>query len=635
MLVSSLRYVLGGQEMGRIGVTMVHWYRGVIINVCIAAILATSLARGSAQSPFDELKQLEQRIAELLPKIQPTVVCIESGNGSGSGVIVSQDGLVLTAAHVMDHGNEITVVYPDGRRFRAKALGLLGIADAGMVQMTEGAPHPFAEVASGKEIQRDDVVLAMGHPSGFDEQRGPPLRIGHVLKCNENFMEIDNSLIGGDSGGPSFDLQGRVIGIHSHISPTQIYSNVDSSIVAFHAHWDAMLAGEKLTGPFDKFQNGSDSAVEESHGKTEENTGDASISEDRSKSKLQEYQQEAKEQGGRIKLSREALRELRAGIANRTEALAPSGGSRIKDSWSTQWIEAFRTPGSQLSASVHRVFVNDRCRAMATAVDESGLLVTKLSEVKGKAFEVEVSPNKRRAGQVVHSDNTLDLAIVQVDHVSLRPIDFHNTESEVAKGRLCAAVNASNQVAGFGTVSVASRPLDGKSGAFLGAQCESVLGGIRVTSVKPKSPAEQAGIQVNDLLTAVENEPLMTQKQLMDQVQVHLPGEVLRFDVKRDETYLSLAVKLGDGAKLAPMPGSREQGTDSMSTMMSKRRWYFAQGIQHDCSIAPQDCGGPLIGLDGKVLGINIARAGRIQSYAIPIGLVQRMVADFRKGVMP
>ena len=90
-------------------------------------------------------------------------------------------------------------------------------------------------------------------------------------------------------------------------------------------------------------------------------------------------------------------------------------------------------------------------------------------------------------------------------------------------------------------------------------------------------------------------------------------------DIERGDTQLTLQIKLGDGSILAPMPGAREQAIDSESTLMSKRRWFFARGIQHDCAISAKDCGSPLIDLDGRLLGINIARAGRIQSYAIPI----------------
>nr|MCU0721897.1 S1C family serine protease [Pirellula sp.] len=75
-------------------------------------------------------------------------------------------------------------------------------------------------------------------------------------------------------------------------------------------------------------------------------------------------------------------------------------------------------------------------------------------------------------------------------------------------------------------------------------------------------------------------------------------------------------------------PGNREQAIDSLTAKLSKRRWGFRSGYQHDCSIAANDCGGPLIDLEGELIGINIARSGRIQSFAIPISDVKQFVEN-------
>jgi serine protease Do len=82
------------------------------------------------------------------------------------------------------------------------------------------------------------------------------------------------------------------------------------------------------------------------------------------------------------------------------------------------------------------------------------------------------------------------------------------------------------------------------------------------------------------------------------------------------------------------MPGAREQAMDSITASLSKRRWNFSNGIQHDCAISAKDVGGPLISLDGRVMGINIARAGRIQSYAIPISDVCNFLASAKMFTM-
>ena len=587
----------------------------------------------NTQSPSNKLDfhQLQLTVDTLLPKIRPAVVCIECGGGSGSGVIVSADGLVLTAAHVIDKAQELTIVYPDGRRFPGKALGTYGPADAGMAQILEGAPHPFVGVATGKELKLDDTVIALGHPGGFDEQRGTPLRIGHILDINENFIETDTALIGGDSGGPTFDLQGNVIGIHSHISD-QLHVNSDGNIASFHAAWDAMREGRhdkihysQSLDQKEKKDSQRDSPSESSPAsKSPTETQRPSNREGTSRtSPLRSLAEEAKRNGGSLKLSREELLRMRQGLAERTESLAPAGGLRLIDGWARQWFVPFQPSVKSVRKSVHKLFVGGRTVALGTAVHADGLLVTKASEIKGKTVFLELQPKELRPVEVIAVSEPLDLAIIKVNDAKLHAVHWSDASQRLTAanemGSLCAAVGASDQPVGFGVVSVAQRSLDGKSGAYLGVTIAPDEAGVRIVDIKPNSPAIRAGLKATDRIKSIDGEPLGNNDQLTALVTARVPGDSMRIDIDRGDTQLTLLVKLGDGAILAPMPGSREQAIDSESTLMSKRRWFFARGIQHDCAISAKDCGGPLIDIEGRLIGINIARAGRIQSYAIPI----------------
>ncbi len=612
--------------------------------LCLASLLlvfaihSIGLGQLHAQAPNTQppsnkldVQQLQLTLDTLLPKIRPAVVCIECGGGSGSGVIVSADGLVLTAAHVIDKAQELTIVYPDGRRFPGKALGTYGPADAGMAQILEGAPHPFVGVATGKDLKLDDTLIALGHPGGFDEQRGTPLRIGHILEINENFIETDTALIGGDSGGPTFELQGNVIGIHSHISD-QLHVNSDGHIASFHAAWDAMREGrhdkihysqsldqkEKKDSQREKPSESGPASKLQNETQRPSNQEGASRS-----SPLRSLAEEAKRNGGSLKLSREELLRMRQGLAERTESLAPAGGLRLIDDWARQWFVPFQPNVASVRKSVHKLLVGGRTVALGTAVHADGLLVTKASEIKGKTVLLELQPNDLRPVEVIAVSESLDLAIIKVNDVKMNAIHWSDASKRLnaanEMGSLCAAVGASDQPVGFGVVSVAQRSLDGKSGAYLGVIIAPDEAGVRIVDIKPNSPAVRAGLKATDRIKGIDGVPLSNNDQLTALVAARVPGDPMRIDIDRGDTQLTLQVKLGDGAILAPMPGAREQAIDSESTLMSKRRWFFAKGIQHDCAISAKDCGGPLIDLDGRLLGINIARAGRIQSYAIPI----------------
>jgi serine protease Do len=151
---------------------------------------------------------------------------------------------------------------------------------------------------------------------------------------------------------------------------------------------------------------------------------------------------------------------------------------------------------------------------------------------------------------------------------------------------------------------------------------------LRIESVAPNSPASKAGLKVGDSIVTIDGTAVRSEEELQKMVQSHLEGDQLKIDVERGDASLTVLARLEDATQLAPMPGAREQAMDSITASLSKRRWNFANGIQHDCAISAKNVGGPLVSLDGRVMGINIARAGRIQSYAIPISDVSNFLVS-------
>ncbi len=173
----------------------------------------------------ESLKERQTRVMQVVGKVGPAVVCITGSSGkgmmgSGSGVIVSRDGLVLTAGHVLAAtGEELTITLPGGREVKGKSLGRDMNRDAALAQITEPGDYPFVEMAASESVEQGEWVLALGHPGGYDPQRGAPLRVGRLWENdNKTYYRSDCTVSGGDSGGPLFDLEGRVIGIHSSIS---------------------------------------------------------------------------------------------------------------------------------------------------------------------------------------------------------------------------------------------------------------------------------------------------------------------------------------------------------------------------------------------------------------------------------
>jgi serine protease Do len=197
------------------------------------------------ESP-DDLIAIEEQVRSVLKNSKAATVCVQ-GNGSGSGVIISEDGLVLTAGHVSgEPGKKIHVVLQDGTKLKAKALGRSAAADSGLIRITEKGKYPFVDVALPATVFKGDWIFAIGHPGGFDKDRGLVLRVGRVIHRSTDTIQTDCKLIGGDSGGPLFDMLGRVVGIHSRVSKTN-EQNFHVTVRAFKRDWDRMLASKIVT----------------------------------------------------------------------------------------------------------------------------------------------------------------------------------------------------------------------------------------------------------------------------------------------------------------------------------------------------------------------------------------------------
>jgi len=225
--------------------------------VCSPAALAQAAGQGQAQDQaqadrlqnvvpesVQDLAALEERVAAVIERCSPATVCVQAGGGSGSGVIISADGIVLTAGHVAAApGRPVTFVFPDGSTANGRSLGVNVGVDAALMQITDAGPWPFVEMGDLRGIEPGTWVVAMGHPGGFDPDRSVVARLGRVYRVRSTVIQTDCTIIGGDSGGPLFDLDGRVIGIHSRIS-TSLRQNFHVPITVFQDGWARLMNSE-------------------------------------------------------------------------------------------------------------------------------------------------------------------------------------------------------------------------------------------------------------------------------------------------------------------------------------------------------------------------------------------------------
>jgi serine protease Do len=140
---------------------------------------------------------------------------------AGSGFIIDKSGLIVTNNHVVDNGKKITVKLPDGRSFEAKLIGTDPATDIALLKVKSDKPLPTVEFGDDRQLRVGDWVVAVGNPFGLSNSvtAGIVSSIGRDIGAGNynDFIQIDAPINRGNSGGPTFDLRGQVIGMNSMI----------------------------------------------------------------------------------------------------------------------------------------------------------------------------------------------------------------------------------------------------------------------------------------------------------------------------------------------------------------------------------------------------------------------------------
>jgi serine protease Do len=201
------------------------------------------LAKPNPTGPGD-LLVIQKAVKDMLKRAMPATVGLRIGASAGSGVIISEDGYVLTAGHVSGRpGQECEVILNTGKTVKGKTLGRNTAIDSGLIKITDKGKYPFASMGQSKDLPKGKWCVAVGHPRGYIPGRDPVVRVGRVIFSNAEVIRTDNALVGGDSGGPLFDLDGNVIGIHSRINLT-MESNFHVPVNTYRDTWDRLAAGQ-------------------------------------------------------------------------------------------------------------------------------------------------------------------------------------------------------------------------------------------------------------------------------------------------------------------------------------------------------------------------------------------------------
>jgi serine protease Do len=505
-----------------------------------------------APKDLAELKAIEEKVKQVAARVIPCTVALRVGPSQGSGVIVSKDGYVLTAGHVIGKpGQSIAVVLQGGKTLKGTTLGLNQDADAGLAKITDKGDWPFVEMGKAGSIQRGMWCLAFGHPLGLQDERPPPVRFGRVLQVRESFIQSDCTIVAGDSGGPLVDLEGRVIGINSRITTGMTTMNFHVPIDTFHENWDRLVKSEVLHAPID----GRDSP--------------------------------------------------------------PVKG-------------LFHQVVADAGRCVVRVRCEGRDVALGTIVGPDGWVLTKASQLKGRVV-CRTRDGQQREARLVGVHEGFDLAMLKIEAAGLPRIAWA-AEGKCEVGQWVATPGLEDAPPlALGVVSVPPRRIPPTSGV-LGIVLGEPESPARIREVTRDSPAQKAGLQQDDVVTHLNDKPVASRDELIRGIKQFRPGKTVRLTIKRGDKVLQITATLGR----LDTPASKKRDTQNLAPPgVSERRDDFPKVLQHDTVLVPTDCGGPLVDLSGRVVGVNIARAGRTETYAVPTDALVTLLYDLISGRLP
>ncbi|MCA9075574.1 MAG: PDZ domain-containing protein [Planctomycetaceae bacterium] len=278
-----------------------------------------------------------------------------------------------------------------------------------------------------------------------------------------------------------------------------------------------------------------------------------------------------------------------------------------------------------------RVMADGDIVAYGMIVSEDGYILTKASRL-GSNVEVRLPNESLLAAEYVGYHPEHDLALLKIEARGLDVVQWQN-EDDPAVGRWVITPDQDGAPSAVGVVSVKRREIPAvKVRGVLGIRLDGPNNSATVQEVIAGSAAEVSGIKRGDLIQRVNELDIDTRGTLMDKIAGYSPGDRVVLEVKRGEEALTVEATLthpfGDFL-------SRIAMQNQMGGRLSERRTGFPSVLQHDSVLQPDECGGPLVDLSGKAVGLNIARAGRTESYAIPDDVVRQALAQLLTGQYP
>lgn len=300
------------------------------------------------------------------------------------------------------------------------------------------------------------------------------------------------------------------------------------------------------------------------------------------------------------------------------------------DAQAGQFNEALKPALAQAARSTVRIWSGKNRLAYGTVIGDGRKVLTKWSEVARArgGLSVQTGTGEAFAATVsgVHEDEDLAVLDVSISGATLTPVRW--ATEKPALGAFLAAPQPDGKPAAFGVVSVLERNLRETDQAFLGVMGDIRYNGpgVRIETVTRESGAAAAGLRRGDVILKVGEREISGLLELKNSLVGIAPGTRVQVLARSGGEEKTFDVLLGNRPDLPSFPGDRLRAMERMGGKISRVRDSFASAIQTDMRPQPDQIGGPVVNLDGGVVGITIARADRTRSFVMPAAAVEELL---------
>jgi serine protease Do len=539
----------------------------------------------------DKASALERDVRRAYAALAPSVVRItqlpEHPTGDGSGVIVDKDGLILTCSHLrLEPKSAVSIEFFDGRRVPGTALGrfrldardaqgrLIVCPDIGLVRIAQKGEWPAARIDPRWTPKGGEICLAIGYPGNPVRLSPPLLRLGRLLTPVLKWRRLRSTTSSspGDSGGPLFDLEGRLLGI---CSGTGRYE----PLAPFHQYRKRLLEGEIVSAP-----------VEDSRARETKAADPGAFA-------------------AALDLQDAAQRHV-AGVVHVLDGAVEIALGLIVDP------DGYVLTKQSLVSMTNRLkcrmrFLNSNTKMVYDARIVASSAKHDLALLKIEAKRLPTIPWNTQAdsislGRIVASLEVEPLTFAVIGaNVSADPLT-----SEVIP-QILLKVNAGPH----GEAVIGGFP---EHRADLDAFRDLVKSGdvlVRLNGLQ--TPTFEEYGRVSDRLIYASrgaNGPIDYNRPADNS----FAGDPVILTIRRDGHVLDVHI-------VKVNPGDRNR-LDAYLSPVSLRRHGFPAVFAHDGRLSPSQCGGPVVNLAGEAIGLNIARADNTRTLAIPAGVLKELV---------